>query len=108
MKKKILLILAALTAGLVLTSATLLFNKKSSFDGCEGFGLHQVQKGLPLPIILVRPSVSLCNSVESISILWEGNAYHEQYPLNIFVDVMFWSVISALVAASFTKLRKSK
>jgi hypothetical protein len=108
MKKRILFVLAILALGTLLTAATLLFNQKSSFEGCGGFGLHQVKKGLPLPVILVRPSVSLCNSVEPISILWEGNAYHEQYPLNIVVDVIFWSGISALAVVSFRKTHESK
>jgi hypothetical protein len=103
-----LFISLAIVLGIIFTSVTLLVNRQSSFDGCEEFGVHQVQKGFPLPIILVRPSVSLCNPVESISILWEGNAYHEQYPMNTLTDLIFWSGISFLGILGFIRLRASR
>ncbi len=108
MKKVSLSTLGILTFACLLTAATLLFNRQSSFEGCEVSGLHQVKKGLPFPIILVRPSVSLCNSVEPISILWKGNAYHEQYPLGLAADIVFWSVLSASALVGFKELKKGK
>jgi len=101
-------LLLSLVLGTILTTATLLVNRKSSFEGCEGLGLHQVQKGLPLPLILVRPSMSICNSVEPISILWKGNAYHEQYATNAIVDIVVWSAISASGILGLTKWREPK
>lgn len=107
MKKRIRFALAILALGTLLTATTLLVNQKLSFNGCEGSGLHQVKKGFPLPVILLRPSVSLCNSVEPISILWEGNAYHEEYMHNLLINVLFWSGVTALAIGGFIKIRRS-
>lgn len=108
MKKKLLIAVTVVVLGLAFTASTLLINRTSPFDNCEGFGLHQVQKGFPLPVILLKPSVSLCKPVESVLVLLGGNAYHEEYPLNALVDIAFWSSLSAVGIVGLIKLKKSK
>jgi len=82
------LITIILILGICTTIASGIRNEKLHWDGCNDAGLSQsqVMKGYPLPYILVRPSVSICQPVEKFSILLEGNAYHEEYYRNFLIN----------------------
>lgn len=123
MKHKIIYILSAVFLGLLITVASATFNRKENFreatyrsQGHTGVApesdypspcdeLNQVRKGFPLAYILVKPSVSICNSVEPVAVLWLGNAYHEEYPLYFVADVIFWSCLSGLGIYVFYRVR---
>jgi len=94
MKTKLKSALIVVVLGFALTLLSAVVNQKMAFKPCGG-SLSQVKKGFPLSYILVKPSESLCNSVEPISILWQGNAFHEEYPVNFLADFIFWSALSA-------------
>ena len=96
MKKQLKSALIVLILGFALTLLSAVVNQKMAFKPCGG-SLSQVKKGFPLSYILVKPSESLCNSVEPISILWQGNAFHEEYPVNFLGDFIFWSALSTAV-----------
>lgn len=91
MKRQATFILLAIVSGFVLTFASVVVSRSLPFSFCE---LNESAKGFPLPIILVAPSVSLCNDVSSISVLWEGNASHQEYMGNFAIDLVFWSSLS--------------
>jgi hypothetical protein len=90
--KKLTPLITPLFIGLILTLGSVIVNYSSAFPDCSGFNLSKVEKGFPIPYIHVQPSVSLCNSVSSISVFWHGNAAHQEYPLAFIADDMFWSL----------------
>lgn len=98
MKKKMFLGLLVILCGLVLTIGSVAFSRKAAFDNpCRGPELKQVKRGFPLPYLHIEPSESICQSVESLSILVKGNAFHEQYPSGFVIDFVYWSGLSAMV-----------
>lgn len=98
-KKFLLLALVLVLAGL-LTLGSLIYSRKELNDICTGYAyseptLYTVQRGFPLPYLLLKSSVSLCQPVESLSVLRFGNAYHEQYYVNAAINYLFWLAIAS-------------
>lgn len=98
-----------LALGVALTGASLLYARKTeSTVSCEWTSLNQVERGFPFPMIEINPSVSLCNSVESITVLWRGNAIHQQMTGNAFLNVVFWSVTAAAITTTLVSLHRRR
>ncbi len=96
--KKLLPVLFVLVVSGLLTLGSLVYSRKELNDICTDYAfteptLKTVQRGFPLPYLLLKPSVSLCQPVESLSVLRFGNAYHEQYYVNAAVNYLFWLVV---------------
>lgn len=113
MSKKILRTLAiSLVVGLLLTAYGIFITHKESSKSCGDLGLTDVQRGYPLSYLSLKPSTSLCNSVESLSILKEGNAYHEEFYKNLLADIVLWSaltfcIIQAIKTIKFARIPAS-
>ena len=112
--KKLLLVVCCLAGGLTLTIASFLINRITPSDiaqrtlaTCQ-VALREARKGFPLSYIKLTPSVTSCNSVESVSILWKGNAKHKEYPLNFLADVIFWSGLTGLGTGYLVKKRRPR
>lgn len=96
----------SLLVGLLLTAYSIFIIVKEPSKSCADLGLNDVQRGYPFSYLSIKPSVSLCNSVESISILKEGNAYHEEFYKNFLVDVVLWSALAFCVIQAAKTIRK--
>lgn len=108
MKSKVLLLVAILVCGAILTLESTVIARKSPLPPdhyCLGH-LQQVDRGFPLRFITLKPSVSLCQSVDRLSILWEGNAYHKEFIGAAVVDFVFWSSLSAAGLLGFMRYRQ--
>jgi hypothetical protein len=95
MRNKSLLLVAIVTSGVILTLGSVVIARKSPLPESCGGRLYQVDRGFPLSFLALKPSVSLCEPVDRLSILWEGNAYHKEYVIATAVDFVFWSGLSA-------------
>jgi hypothetical protein len=95
MRNNLPLLLAAIASGALLTLGSAAIARKSQMSWPCSDHLLQVDRGFPLPFITLKPSVSLCQSVERLSVLWEGNAYHKESVVAAAVDFVFWSAFSA-------------
>lgn len=106
MRSKFLLLVAILVSGALLTLGSTAIARKSPVpESCLG-RLHQVDRGFPLHFLTLKPSVSLCEPVDQLSILWEGNAYHKEFIAAAAVDFVFWSGLSAAGLLSFRRYRQ--
>lgn len=108
MRRKLVIGFTAISLGLIFTFASVAFARTSDSQSCSyfGFQLQDVERGLPLPYLTIKPSTSLCNSVEPLSVLWTGNAYHEQSIVNAAIDVVVWSLLSGVGILGFERLIK--
>ncbi len=98
--KKFVPLLSVLVVSGLLTLGSLVYSRKELNNICVDYAfteptLNTVQRGFPLPYLLLKSSVSLCQPVESLSVLRFGNAYHEQYYVNAAVNYLFWLALAS-------------
>lgn len=102
------LLIIVLIVGIIMTAFSLFYVQKTeSTITCEWTSLNQVERGYPFPMVEINPSVSLCNPVESITVLWRGNAIHQEFIGNIAKNVIFWSVALAATITGSKVLTKA-
>ena len=107
MRSKFLLLAAIIiVSGAMLTLGSVVIAQKSPLpESCLG-RLHQADRGFPLHFLTLKPSVSLCESVDQLSVVWKGNAYHEESIATAAVDFVFWSGLSAAGLLGFKRYRQ--
>jgi hypothetical protein len=113
MRSKLLLLVAVVISGAILTLASVAIARKSPLSSSQSHifcsrDLRQVDRGFPLHFITLKPSVSLCQPVDQLSVLWEGNAYHKEFIVAAAVDFVFWSGLSAAGLLGFMRYRQVK
>lgn len=107
MKSKVFLLVVILVSGAILTLESTVIARKSPLppEHCLG-RLKQVNRGFPLRFLTLKPSVSRCEPVDRLSVLWEGNAYHKEFAGAAIVDFIFWSGFSAVGLLGFKRYRQ--
>lgn len=112
MKKHIRVIVLCLLAGLAIAIASFLINTgtkpvSTTLKTCNVI-LSETNKGFPLPYLSLEPSVTSCNSVESPSILWKGNASHDENTPAFLADWLIWSGLFGLIIVALKYSRTPK
>jgi hypothetical protein len=106
MRSKVLLLVAILVSGAILTLGSTVIARKSPLpEPCLG-RLQQVRRGLPLSFLTLEPSVSLCEPVDRLSVVWEGNTYHKESIVAVAVDFVFWGGLSAVGLLGLRRYRQ--
>ena len=106
-----LLLVAVFVSGAILTLGSVAIARKSPLSSSQSHifcsrDLRQVDRGFPLPFLTIKPSVSLCQPVDRLSVVWQGNAYHKESFQAAAVDFVFWSGLSATGLLGFIRYRQ--